>query len=73
MIGDTLIVYASDDDSFMTLSTPEATEALSRAAAFIHPDLKIAVEKRAQKVDMDNEIARIKAIAGNAKINVNKR
>lgn len=73
MKGDTLVVYASDDDSFMTLSTPEATEALSRAAAFIHPDLKIAVEKRAQKVDMDNEIARIKAIAGNAKINVNKR
>ena len=68
-----LTVYASDDDSFMTLSTPEAGEALMRAAASVHPDLKIVVDKRAKSVDMDGEIARIKAIAGNAKINVNKR
>ena len=71
--GDTLTVYASDDDAFMTLSTPEAAEAFSRAAQAVHPDLKIVVDKRTEKVNMDDEIARIKAIAGNAKINVNKR
>ena len=71
--GDTLTVYASDDDAFMTLSTPEAAEAFSRAAQAVHPDLKIVVDKRTERVNMDDEIARIKAIAGNAKINVNKR
>ena len=57
----------------MTLSTPEAAEAFSRAAQAVHPDLKIVVDKRTERVNMDDEIARIKAIAGNAKINVNKR
>ncbi len=70
---DRLTVYACDEDSFMILSTPEATEALSRAAKFVHPRLNTVIEKRDGGVDMDNEIARIKAIAGNAKININKR
>lgn len=69
----TLTVYARDEDSFMILNTPEAEAALSRAAKSVHPELNTIVEKRDGGIDMDSEIARIKAIAGNAKININKR
>ena len=72
MDGNTLTVYA-DGDWFMTLSTPEALEALQRAARSVHPELKVVVDKRVGSIDMDSEIAKIKAIAGNAKINIKKR
>lgn len=70
--ANTLTVFATGE-AFMTLSSPEAAEALSRAAQSVHPDLKVVVDKKSGKVDMDGEIAKIKAIAGNAKLNVNKR
>lgn len=72
MDGNTLTVYA-DGDWFMTLSTPEAAEALQRAARSVYPELKVVVDKRVGSIDMDSEIAKIKAIAGNAKINIKKR
>lgn len=67
-----LTVYAGGD-AFMVLSSPEAKDALARAAQSVHPDLSVTVDKRTGSVDMDSEIAKIKAIAGNAKINITKR
>lgn len=71
--GTTLTVFANDDDSFMLLSSPEVMQALLRAAKSVDPDLTVGVDKRKEPVSMDGEIARLKMIAGNAKININKR
>lgn len=71
--GNDLTVYASDDQTFMLLSAPEALDALSRAAHSVYADLNVKIDKRTGKVDMDSEIEKIKAIAGNAKINIKRR
>lgn len=69
--GDKLIVWAAPD-SFLRLSDDEMTAAVTRGLAYDGAPYKLVVNKKSGGVDMDNEIARIKKMIGDAKLNIKK-
>ena len=69
--GDKLIVWAAPD-SFLRLSDDEMTGAITRALDYDGAPYKLTVNKKSGGVDMDSEIARIKKMIGDAKLNIKK-
>ena len=69
--GDKLIVWVAPD-SFLRLSDDEMTSAVTRGLAYDGAPYKLVVNKKSGGVDMDNEIARIKKMIGDAKLNIKK-
>ena len=69
--GDKLILWA-EAESFMRLSGDDVRASLERALREDGAPYTLVINKKAGGVDMDGEIARIKKLIGDAKVNVKK-
>ncbi|MFR1566222.1 MAG: hypothetical protein ACLSUT_07265, partial [Christensenellales bacterium] len=69
--GGKLVVW-TEPDSFLRLSADDMTEAIARALSADGAPYSLVVNKKSGGVDMDGEIARIKKMIGDAKLNVKK-
>ena len=69
--GGKLVVW-TEPDSFLRLSADDMTEAVTRALNADGAPYSLVVNKKSGGVDMDGEIARIKKMIGDAKLNVKK-
>ena len=69
--GDKLILWA-EADSFMRLSGDDVRASLERALREDGAPYTLVINKKSGGVDMDSEIARIKKMIGDAKVNVKK-
>ena len=69
--GDKLILWA-EAESFMRLSGDDVRASLERALREDGAPYTLVINKKAGGVDMDGEIARIKKMIGDAKVNVKK-
>ena len=69
--GDKLILWA-EADSFMRLSGDDIRASFERALREDGAPYTLVVNKKSGGVDMDGEIARIKKMIGDAKVNVKK-
>ena len=69
--GDKLILWA-EADSFMRLSGDDVRASLERALREDGAPYALVINKKSGGVDMDSEIARIKKMIGDAKVNVKK-
>ena len=69
--GDKLILWA-EADSFMRLSGDDVRASLEHALREDGAPYALVINKKSGGVDMDSEIARIKKMIGDAKVNVKK-
>lgn len=69
--GDKLILWA-EAESFMRLSGDDVRASLERALREDGAPYTLVINKKSGGVDMDGEIARIKKLIGDAKVNVKK-